>query len=185
MKDFYLKLIRESAANTIYEYERKNSSFDVPDEESIQNNLADYQRAVKEGKLLKRIKIDNYTLLLYKMDSKSYDGFILYGNEVVGSVLSTNRGYVKNFPQIYFGYVLRAHQGHGLNTKLRQLLIDTVGGIVGDLNISDAAIAVFKKLGAVNNIYLYTSDKKIIPYNEQLGEKDKGALIVISKKPLI
>ena len=185
MKDFYLKLILEGADITIHEYERKNSSFDVPDEESVRNNLADYHRAVKEGKLLKRIKIDDYALLLYKMDSKSYDGFILYGNEVVGSVLSTNRGYVKNFPQIYFGYVLKAHQGRGLNTKLRQLLIDTLGGIVGDLNISDGAIAVFKKLGAANNIYLYTSDRKIVPFNDQLGEKDKGALIVVSKEPLI
>ena len=72
-----------------------------------------------------------------------------------------------------------------MNTKLRQLLIDTLGGIVGDLNISDGAIAVFKKLGAANNIYLYTSDRKIVPFNDQLGEKDKGALIVVSKEPLI
>jgi GNAT superfamily N-acetyltransferase len=185
MKEFYLNLIIEGANKALNEYTKKNSPFDTPDEEGARDNLEDYRRAVKEGKLLKRISVENYTLMLYQMDSKSYDGFILFGKELVGSLLSTNRGYVKNFPQIYYGYVLKAHQGHGLNTKLRQLIIDTVGGIVSDLTISDAAIAVFKKLGAANNISLYLSNKKIVPFDEKLAEHDKGALIVVSKKPLI
>jgi hypothetical protein len=175
----------ESANATLKEYTRKNSSFDEPNEEDIKNNLEDYKRAVSEGTLLKRVEVDGYTLLLYKMDSISYDGFILLGKELVGSVLSSNRKYVKNFPQIYFGYVLKQHQGKRLNMKLRQLMIDTLGGIVGDLTLSDSAIAVFKKLGSVNNIYLYTPDKKIVPFDDNLGEQDPNTLIVVSKNPLI
>jgi hypothetical protein len=175
--------------------DNKFLNFGTPDKQSHSDNIADFKHAMKDGKLLKRINHGDYTINLYKVDDKHYDAFALFDKQLIGSLLSADRGYVKNFPQVYYTYVLEKtlsndgseikHQGKGLGYLMHKLLLDAVGGIVSDATLTDASLATIKKLGKANHMSVFTSERKLVPYDEALLAADKDAVIVVSKVTLI
>jgi hypothetical protein len=187
MKKYYYHLIKESAIKSLDELNIDNQflRFGSPSKSDTDINKEEYRMAIQEGKLLKKIKQGDYVLSLYKTDSRNYDGFITYGEELIGVTQAVNRGYVKNFPQIYYGYVLKEHQGKGLGVTLRQMFVDVIGGVISDSTLTDASLATMIKLGKSNNICIYLSTKEIVPFNLETLKKDEGAVIVVSKTPLI
>jgi GNAT superfamily N-acetyltransferase len=159
--------------------------FGNPSESDKEDNLADYQHASEHGFGNRPVHAGGASIQLFHMGNDKVEVYATVHNELVGGTQSVVRGYVKKFPQVYYTYVYKDYQGNGIGYKMHELILNYSGGIISDSTLTNGSLATMMKLGSNHNICLYTSQKKLVPFDQNLLKQDKGSLIVVSLKPLI
>lgn len=184
MKDFYLNLMLEGALEEL-NVDNQFSRFGKPSKNDKEANFADYQNASENGFGMKPVVAGMASIQLFTLGSDKVEVYATIHEELVGGTQSIVRDYVQKFPQVYYTYVYEEYQGGGIGYKMHELILKHSGGIVSDTTLTDASLATLMKLGKNYNMCIYSSQKQLIPFDQNLLKQDKGALIVVSLKPLI